>query len=125
MSNETHRVCSYHLHIVAIGETTFERVKRIYANTTNPNDRGIVRNYAQLCCGPVPDSKIQNLDEELSVEQYLKENLDPAKFAELFYRNYGTTGSVFQGKFCIRDFSLSFIFYNYCAALMMCVKLSI
>lgn len=91
---------SYHLHIVAIGETTFERIKRIYANTVNPNDHGIVRNYARLCCGAVPESKIQNLDEVLSVEQYLKENLDPAKFAELFYKSYGsgTSDSAFKGE---------------------------
>lgn len=85
------------MHIVAIGETTFERVKRIYANTVNPHDRGIVRNYAALCCGPVPESKLQGLDEGLSVEQFLKENLEPAKFEELFYKGYGTSGAAFQG----------------------------
>jgi hypothetical protein len=42
------------LYIVAKGETTFQRVKHIYANTANPNDKGLCTNYAQLCCRGTP-----------------------------------------------------------------------
>jgi hypothetical protein len=82
---------SYHLYIVAIGETTFERVKRMYATQRNPHDRGVCGNYAQLCCDRAPDSLLPDLSEEITYEQYLKENVEPEKLSQILYgAGYGS-----------------------------------
>eukprot|EP01032_Pedospumella_encystans_P007672 gene7672-9178_t len=82
--------CKYHLYITAIGETTFEHIKRIYADTPNPNDHGVCGNYALLCCSAKQASLVPDMHEEVTAEQYLKENADPAVFNNLFYSNYGS-----------------------------------
>ena len=73
-----------------------ERMKKMYDNTKNPNDRGICGNYAHVCCGERPDSLIQNMHEEITLEQYLRENVEPEKFEKLFYGE-GRYGSMMHG----------------------------
>jgi hypothetical protein len=82
-------VVSYHLRIIAKGETTFEQIKKVYATTTNPKDNGVFGNYAQLCCSSVPESVIPNLSEEISAAQYMREALPEEMFNELFYNSRG------------------------------------
>jgi hypothetical protein len=97
LSSLSHYPLSYHLYIVAIGETTFERVKRMYATQANPHDRGVCGNYAQLCCEPSPDSLLPDLSEEITYEQFLKENVEPEKLSQILYG--GTTyGSALTGE---------------------------
>jgi hypothetical protein len=76
---------------VAIGETTFERVKRMYATQANPHDRGVCGNYAQLCCDRAPDSLLPDLSQEITYELYLKENVEPEKLSQILYgTGYGS-----------------------------------
>jgi uncharacterized membrane protein YgcG len=84
---------SYHLYIVAIGETTFQRVKNIYANMKNPNDHGVCANYSQVCCTNAPDSLLPDMSEEITFETYVKENGEPGKLEMYLYGSNGKYGS--------------------------------
>jgi palmitoyltransferase ZDHHC9/14/18 len=52
---------SYHLRLVALAETTNERVKGYWDGKDKPHDRGCCRNYAALFCDPVPPSQLPNM----------------------------------------------------------------
>eukprot|EP00629_Pelagomonadales_sp_RCC1024_P015230 CAMPEP_0119278282 /NCGR_PEP_ID=MMETSP1329-20130426/18806_1 /TAXON_ID=114041 /ORGANISM="Genus nov. species nov., Strain RCC1024" /LENGTH=353 /DNA_ID=CAMNT_0007278789 /DNA_START=243 /DNA_END=1301 /DNA_ORIENTATION=- len=52
---------AYHLRLVAIGETTNERVKGAWDGKDKPHHLGCVGNYKMLCCGRVPDSQLPDL----------------------------------------------------------------
>ena len=52
---------AYHLRLVALGETTNERVKGVWDGKAKPHDRGCAGNYASLCCARTPRSHLPNL----------------------------------------------------------------
>ncbi|KAJ1432913.1 DHHC palmitoyltransferase-domain-containing protein [Ochromonadaceae sp. CCMP2298] len=82
--------CQYHVHIVAIGQTTFEKMRKKYTAQRNPHDRGLFRNYSKLCFAPTPASLVGRQWEAVSRDQYLAENVDRQRFEALFYSRYGT-----------------------------------
>ena len=51
----------YHLRLVALGETTNERVKGVWKGKAKPHDRGCCGNYALLLREPVPPSRLPNM----------------------------------------------------------------
>ena len=89
-----------------MGQTTFEHIKKTYQHSThraaappaaearvsydagrvnNPFDRGVCGNYAALCCSPVPATRIGDLHEEVSREQFIREEVDPDRALLLSY----------------------------------------
>jgi len=51
----------YHLRLVALGETTNERVKGVWKDKRKPHDRGCCGNYALLLREAVPPSRLPNM----------------------------------------------------------------
>mgnify|MGYP001229376738 CR=1 FL=1 len=51
----------YHLRLVALGETTNERVKGVWKGKAKPHDRGCCGNYALLLREAVPPSRLPNM----------------------------------------------------------------
>ena len=51
----------YHLRLVALGETTNERVKGVWKDRAKPHDRGCCGNYALLLREAVPPSRLPNM----------------------------------------------------------------
>ena len=53
----------YHLFLIAIGQTTNEHLKGVYAahSKANPHDKGCIGNFAALLCHVTPASKIPDL----------------------------------------------------------------
>jgi hypothetical protein len=83
-----------------VGQTTFEHIKKTYhyyrsddeargsdfvGRVDNPFDRGVVGNYAALCCSPMPATRIGDLHEEVSREQFIREEVDPDRALLLSY----------------------------------------
>jgi hypothetical protein len=84
--------CRYHLYIVAIGQTTFERIRKKYVSAPNPHDHGFCKNYINLCFSETAPSLVRDLHENLSLEAYLAENVDRQRFS-VFYSRYGSVGA--------------------------------
>jgi hypothetical protein len=51
----------YQLYLVAIAQTTNERVRGVYHSGNNPHDRGVLRNCAAFLCAPVPPSRVPSM----------------------------------------------------------------
>ena len=51
----------YHLRLVALGETTNERVKGVWKDKAKPHDRGCCGNYGLLLREAVPPSRLPNM----------------------------------------------------------------
>jgi len=92
--------CQFHVYIVAVGQTTFEHIKKTYHHrhgaaaaadeageeviiVKNPFDRGVCGNYSALCCSPVPATRIGDLREVVSREQFIREEVDPDRAVHL------------------------------------------
>ena len=60
----------YHLNLIALNQTTNERVKGVYLGVENPHDQGCCANYYLLCCVEVPPpSRLKNMWERVSVDE--------------------------------------------------------
>lgn len=51
----------YHLRLIALAETTNERVKGFWDGKDKKHDKGCCRNYVAFCCDPVPPSNLPDL----------------------------------------------------------------
>lgn len=63
--------------ITAKGMTTFENLKNVYNSTDNPYDEGVCWNYWGICCTPQIPSLLQNMDQQLTVKDYVRKYIDP------------------------------------------------
>jgi len=63
----------YHLNLIALNQTTNERIKGTYATEKNPYDNGCCRNYITLCClEPLPASRLPDMVEEVETVEYAR-----------------------------------------------------
>lgn len=53
----------YHCQIVASGETTKEEIKKVYENSTNPDNHGCGHNWSVTCLSSIPASNLLYLRE--------------------------------------------------------------
>jgi len=81
--------CRYHLYIISIGETTFERIRKVYKDQPNPYNQGCWQNFTIVCCKPVFPSSLENMGQIMTIDHYLRENVDPNRFEDVFYSRYG------------------------------------
>lgn len=49
----------------------------------NPYNKGTFHNYLNLCCNPVPRSKVGDLSVICTVQDYVKRNVNPSKYPEV------------------------------------------
>lgn len=66
--------------ILAAGQTTNEKVKRLYeGGRDNPFNHGVVSNCGSVWCAPYVESRVGNLRDVMSTDAFITENIDPAK----------------------------------------------
>lgn len=84
----------YHLHIAAIGQTTNEKIKKVYKEIPNPYDQGCSKNcYSRVFCNirglqKENKSKIFNIRERFTTEDYLQTNVSPDLLSHIPYIKY-------------------------------------
>ena len=77
---------SYHLKITGNGITTNEQINNVFRGLMNPYNKGTFQNYLNLCCNPIPKSKVGDLSINCTVNDYVKRNVNPSKYPDLHRR---------------------------------------
>jgi len=65
-------LCTFHLYIVSIGETTNEHLRRVWHRVENPYDKGCLSNYIDACFPSLHSSLLPSMWEYRSAEEYLR-----------------------------------------------------
>jgi hypothetical protein len=63
--------------------TTNEQINNVFNGIMNPYNKGAFQNYLDLCCNPIPRSKVGDLSIICSVTDYIKRNVNPSKYPEI------------------------------------------
>lgn len=48
----------YHLHLICVGQTTNEHIRKVFAQRANPYDLGCLGNFSRTFCHPIPRSRM-------------------------------------------------------------------
>ena len=59
--------------------TTNEQLNNAFMGMPNPYNKGIFRNYLDLCCNPTPKSKVGNLAQYYTVSDFVRRNVNASK----------------------------------------------
>lgn len=65
-------LCTYHLYLVWLGQTTNEHMRGVYHGRENENNHGFCTNMHSIYCGTVPASNLFPFDEELSCAEFIR-----------------------------------------------------
>jgi len=65
------------VYLVCIGQSTNENIRAVWDSVPNPYDQGCCYNYVGMCMQGVPQSRLQDMHEVMSEEDFLL-NLGPA-----------------------------------------------
>lgn len=65
------------MYLVCIGQSTNENIRAVWDSVPNPYDQGCCYNYVGMCMQGVPQSRLQDMHEVMSEEDFLL-NLGPA-----------------------------------------------
>jgi palmitoyltransferase ZDHHC9/14/18 len=60
-------LCTYHLYLTSIAQTTNEVVRGVYRDRYNENNMGCARNCSSILCAPAPESRLPRFDEVVHV----------------------------------------------------------
>ena len=58
MSYALGSLCTYHLYLISVAQTTNEAVRGVFRERANEQDRGVWRNWLRACREPVPPSRL-------------------------------------------------------------------
>jgi hypothetical protein len=59
----------------------------VFRGVMNPYTKGTFRNYLDLCCNPVPKSKVGDLSYICTIDDYVKRNVNPTKYPIIHRRH--------------------------------------
>ncbi|KAK2649740.1 hypothetical protein Ddye_017229 [Dipteronia dyeriana] len=59
----------FHVYLIAMNQTAYENFRQRYANSKNPYDKGIIRNYKEVLFVPLPPSRVDFRAEVMPIWQ--------------------------------------------------------
>lgn len=71
---------SYHLFLLCIGQTTNERVRRVFGSERSPYFVSCCHSLHQVCCAPQTRSLLPDQSELLSNKHFLRHSIDSQEF---------------------------------------------
>ena len=62
-------LCTYHVYLISISQTTNEVVRGTFRDRVNEYNHGCSRNFQEILCGSVPTSRLPRFDEVINVSE--------------------------------------------------------
>ncbi len=71
--------------------TTNEQLNNQFNEIKNPYNKGSFQNYLNVCCNPIPKSKVGDLSVVCTVNDYVKRNVNSSRYPDI-YQRYSSVG---------------------------------
>jgi hypothetical protein len=88
----------YHTYLISVGQTTNENIRGVYEGTQSPFNYGCCQNLVLVCCGEVPKSRLEHINDSISEAEYLSSviiSTGPPRVTSVW--NKSRTGSFERG----------------------------